>query len=147
MVYDSIDPEKIPVEKPWIFESIILTEEEIIDFAKNFDPLPFHIDKTAAQQSRFGRLIASGPHIFIKAHKELIIPKLGSTIIAGLSIDQWQFLKPVYPDTPYTLHFLAQKLKPNREKKHIVITWQYEFFNPDHEMVQKLFVTSLHNFS
>lgn len=38
------------------------TEEEIIDFARQFDPQPFHIDPEAAKRSAFGGLIASGWH-------------------------------------------------------------------------------------
>lgn len=39
-----------------------LTEEQIIAFAKQFDPQPFHIDKEAAKHSLFGGLVASGWH-------------------------------------------------------------------------------------
>jgi acyl dehydratase len=38
------------------------TEEEIIAFARQFDPQPFHIDPEAARQSHFGGLVASGWH-------------------------------------------------------------------------------------
>ena len=37
-------------------------EEEMIDFARKFDPQPFHIDPVAAKESNFGGLIASGWH-------------------------------------------------------------------------------------
>ena len=37
-----------------------LTKEEIIDFAKKWDPLPFHLDEKAAQESAFGGFAASG---------------------------------------------------------------------------------------
>jgi acyl dehydratase len=38
------------------------TRESIIDFAKKYDPQPFHIDDEAASRSLFGRLAASGWH-------------------------------------------------------------------------------------
>jgi acyl dehydratase len=38
------------------------TEDEIIAFAKKYDPQPFHIDPQAAKSSMFGGLIASGWH-------------------------------------------------------------------------------------
>ena len=38
------------------------TEQEMIEFARQFDPQPFHTDPEAAQQSFFGGLIASGWH-------------------------------------------------------------------------------------
>ena len=37
-----------------------ITEEEIITFAKQYDPIYFHVDPEAAKQSEFGGLIASG---------------------------------------------------------------------------------------
>ena len=39
-----------------------VTEEEIVDFARRFDPQPFHLDPDAARESVFGGLIASGWH-------------------------------------------------------------------------------------
>ena len=39
-----------------------VTEEEIVDFARRFDPQPFHLDPEAARESVFGGLIASGWH-------------------------------------------------------------------------------------
>ena len=39
-----------------------LTREEIINFANQFDPQPFHLDEEAARQSVFGGLCASGWH-------------------------------------------------------------------------------------
>ena len=37
-------------------------KDEIIAFAKQFDPQPFHLDEEAARKSIFGRLVASGWH-------------------------------------------------------------------------------------
>jgi acyl dehydratase len=41
-----------------------LTQEEVVNFAKQWDPLPFHVDKAAAEGSVFGGLVASSLHIF-----------------------------------------------------------------------------------
>jgi acyl dehydratase len=38
------------------------TREEIVDFARRFDPQPFHLDEAAAKESLFGGLCASGWH-------------------------------------------------------------------------------------
>lgn len=42
--------------------SLVFTPEEIIAFARSFDPQPFHMDEAAARESLFGRLAASGWH-------------------------------------------------------------------------------------
>lgn len=41
-----------------------LSPEEVVDFAKTWDPQPFHIDDVAATESVFGGLVASSLHIF-----------------------------------------------------------------------------------
>jgi acyl dehydratase len=38
------------------------TAEEIVSFARRFDPQPFHVDEKAAKRSHFGALCASGWH-------------------------------------------------------------------------------------
>ncbi|MGJ7041060.1 acyl dehydratase [Shinella sp. BE166] len=42
--------------------SLTFTAEDIIRFAKNFDPQPFHLDEELAKQALFGGLCASGWH-------------------------------------------------------------------------------------
>lgn len=42
--------------------SFVFTPQEIVAFARSFDPQPFHMDETAAKASSFGRLAASGWH-------------------------------------------------------------------------------------
>ena len=42
--------------------SVTVTREEIVAFARQFDPQPFHVDEEAARQSPYGGLIASGWH-------------------------------------------------------------------------------------
>src|SRR5271155_5014787 len=44
------------------FGSVVMTESEILDFARRYDPQPFHTDPAKAVQGRFGGLIASGWH-------------------------------------------------------------------------------------
>ncbi|MCO5091090.1 MaoC family dehydratase [Bosea sp. (in: a-proteobacteria)] len=42
--------------------SFVFTPDEILAFARSFDPQPFHMDEAAARASSFGRLVASGWH-------------------------------------------------------------------------------------
>jgi len=41
---------------------IEMTQEDIIDFGREFDPQPFHVDEGAARQSLFGGMVASSLH-------------------------------------------------------------------------------------
>ena len=125
----------------------ILTEQEIIDFAKAFDPLDFHVDKEAAARSPFKSIIASGPHLFTVVHRNQWIPLFGKTVIAGLEIRSWKFLKPVYPDRPIHGYATLISLKPNIEKKYATLTWLYEFKGANGEMIQTVEVVALHKIS
>lgn len=122
----------------------ILSEKEIIDFALAFDPLDFHIDKEAAKKSFFKGLIASGPHIFNLVHKTKWIPLFKDTVICGLEVNNWKFLKPVYADQGVHSMVKISALKPNPEKNHATVTWHYEFTDEKGELVQSLDMTVLH---
>ncbi|WP_340151803.1 MaoC family dehydratase [uncultured Sneathiella sp.] len=54
--------EDISVGDKTTSKSISVTKEEIIEFARKYDPQPFHIDEEAAKKSIYGGLIASGWH-------------------------------------------------------------------------------------
>ena len=41
-------------------QSLTLTRDDILEFAAEFDPQPYHLDKEAAEASIFGGLCASG---------------------------------------------------------------------------------------
>jgi len=42
--------------------SYTFTQDEIVAFARKYDPQPFHVDPVAAKQSMFGGIVASGWH-------------------------------------------------------------------------------------
>jgi acyl dehydratase len=54
--------EELEIGKSYELGSFVFTAEEIVAFARSFDPQPFHMDEAAARQSSFGRLAASGWH-------------------------------------------------------------------------------------
>jgi len=60
MADDLLYWEDFPPGDTMVMGSHTFTREEIIAFARQFDPQPFHIDPEAAKNSRFGGLIASG---------------------------------------------------------------------------------------
>ncbi|MBI2270975.1 MAG: hypothetical protein HYU69_11580 [Bacteroidetes bacterium] len=122
-----------------------LTESEIIEYARIFDPLEFHIDKEAAKKSLFGRLIASGPHIFQVMHRKFWIPRFGNSVIAGLEVNNWKFLKPVYPNHEIECYITILSKKVNSDSKTVTIKWFYEFkYAQSKELVQCLDMTVLH---
>lgn len=121
-----------------------LSEDEIIEFARVFDPLDFHIDREAAAKSYFKGIIASGPHIFTLVHRKEWIPRFGHTVIAGIELNHWKFLKPIYPDMPVGCSVTILDTKPNSIKALTAIQWKYEFTDRNAEMVQSLEMLVLH---
>ena len=49
-------------------------EEEIVAFARQFDPQPFHVDPQAARESAFGGPIASGRHHWPVGSPAMVVP-------------------------------------------------------------------------
>ncbi len=114
-----------------------VSEDEIIAFARDYDPQPFHLDKEAARQSLFGGLCASGWHTAAMMMRMLVDHMIGKYASMGSpGIDQLRWVKPVFPGD--TLHLRGEVLevkfsqsKPDRG----VITTRYEMKNQKGETV------------
>jgi acyl dehydratase len=75
-----------------------VTEDEIVDFARQFDPQPFHLDPDAAKESIFGGLIASGWHTGAMWMRLYVDSMLGSSSARGSpGIEELRWLAPVRP--------------------------------------------------
>lgn len=130
--------------KKYDLGTVVLSEREIIEFAKAFDPLDFHTDIAAAEKSFFKKLIASGPHIFNLVHRTKWIPRFGKTVICGLEVNHWKFLKPVYAEMSVHSTVTILDVKPNPEKRYAAVKWFYEFKDDGGELLQSLEMSVLH---
>lgn len=80
-------------------DPISFTKEEIIDFARTYDPRGIHMDDRAGEESRFGGIIASGMMTLSATWGQWVHTKKDADgVIAGIGFDQVRWLKPVYPD-------------------------------------------------
>lgn len=95
-----------------------VTREEIVAFAAQFDPQPFHLDEALAQQSPFGGLIASGWHTVALCHRMMVDQYLGhdSGSIGSPGIDTLRWLKPVRPGDTLRLEMQVLDVMPSRSK-------------------------------
>ena len=76
-----------------------VTREEVMEFARKYDPQPFHLDDEAAAKTHFGRLSASGWHTCAMA-MAMLVENLKTNRQAGLGspgVDELRWVKPVYP--------------------------------------------------
>ncbi len=127
------------------FGSVSVTEKDIIDFAEFFDPLDFHTNKDVAEKSIFKGLITSGPHIFNIFYKTKWIPLFGDSVLAGLEINSWKFLKPTYANMKVFCKVCITGIKNVKENNNVAIKWHFDFTNKNGESLQMLDMLILHD--
>ena len=99
------------------FGSIAVEEAELINFARRFDPQPFHIDPEAAKQSIFGRLIASGWHTASLAMRLLVDHYISHVASLGSpGVDELRWLKPVRPGDTLSVRITLLEAQRSRSK-------------------------------
>ena len=117
--------------------AVTLDEDDIIDFARRFDPQPFHIDADAARQSIFAGLIASGWHVLCLTFAEVV----RSGVLEGggqgsPGIDELRWLKPVRPgDTLHTVMTVIDIRPSATRTDRGYVTVSFEVKNQGHETV------------
>ena len=103
------------------FGSYNVTREEVLEFARKYDPQPFHLSDEAAAKTHFGRLAASGWHTCAMT-MAVIARKVVEEEQAGLGspgVDELRWLKPVFPgDTLHVRSKIVEKT-PSRSKPEI----------------------------
>jgi len=107
------------------------TREDIIAFAKQFDPQPFHLDDEAAKASAFGALCASGWHTCALAMRLMVTEFLCHTSSMGSpGLENIKWLKPVFPDDELRLQTTVLETKPMGKRPDIGMTRNlWEMFN------------------
>jgi len=83
--------------------SYTVSKDEIVEFARRFDPQPFHVDEVAARESIFGGLTASSCHTFALVGLINARDGLKSAAVANLGSDALRFPAPVRPGDTLTL--------------------------------------------
>ena len=114
-----------------------VTKEEIIAFAKQYDPQPFHIDEEAAVDTIYGGIIASGWHTVCLFMRLLVDGLLSNAASMGSpGVDEVRWLKPVRPGDVLTARGVVHEVIPSRSKPDRgVLRTTYEMFNQDGERV------------
>lgn len=114
--------------------------DEIIAFARRFDPQPFHVDEEAAKRSIYGGLIASGWHTTAMLMRLLVDGMAaGSESMGSPGTDEIRWLKPVRPGDTLTGRATILDVVPSRSKPdrgHIRAA--YELWNQKGEKVMTM---------
>lgn len=132
--------EDIPVGAETVFGTYEVTREEVLEFARKYDPQPFHLSDEEAAKTHFGRLAASGWHTCAMT-MAVIARKVVGEEQAGLGspgVDELRWLKPVYPGDTLTVTGKILESIPSRSKPEIgVIRSQVTVTNQDDAPVMK----------
>ena len=128
--------EDMPVGSTRDLGTITPTAEEIVAFATQFDPQPFHLDEEAAKNSILGGLAASGWHTAAIAMRLAASCKpFGPHPLFGAGVDDLRWLKPVRPGDSIHLEGELVELVPSRSKPHGVARVKWTAYNQDGEAV------------
>jgi len=122
-------------KKQWYFEDFYpgqeidlgrrtVTEDEIIAFARQFDPQPFHVDREAAAASIYGGVIASGWHTCSMMMRMVVDSIMCSTSSLGSpGLDNVRWLAPVRPGDTLHVRYLTKQVKESRSKPDRGVVW------------------------
>ena len=100
----------------------VVTEEEIIEVGRRWDPQPFHIDPVAARDSLFGGLVASSAHIFSIwvsfGHAEIDKDK-NTASVSALGFNNLQWHSPVRPNDVLKCRYLATEVRKSKSRPNL----------------------------
>ena len=111
--------EDLEVGKETYFGSYEVTREEVLEFARKYDPQAFHLSDEAAAKTHFGRLSASGWHTTAMTMSVIVRNLSQQAGLGSPGVDELRWLKPVYPgDTLHVRGTILEKT-PSRSKPDI----------------------------
>lgn len=107
------------------------TREEIIAFASQFDPQPFHLDDEAAKASVFGALCASGWHTCSMAMRLMVTNFLHQAASLGSpGLENVKWLKPVLPGDILRLEHSIVETRPMSKRPDVgLVRTEWNMFN------------------
>jgi acyl dehydratase len=123
--------EDFPVGEVVEFGNYLVTAEEIIEFAREFDPQPFHIDEEAAKASLLGGLSASGWHVCAIIMRMMVDGYYGRTASMGSTgIDEVKWLKPVRPGDRLSCRRTTLEARVSAKRPQMgIVKMRYEIFD------------------
>lgn len=124
---------------------LTLSEAEIIDFAWRYDPQPFHLDTTAAADSPYGGLIASGFQSLAICFRLFIQSGvLAESSMGSPGIDELRWLAPVRPGDTLHSEIEVLEVRPSNSKPDRGIArLKYQAVNQRGEAVLSFIVNHL----
>lgn len=124
---DSLYFEELEIGDRFMSAGYTMTEPDIINFAFQYDPQPFHLDVDFARdESLFGGLIASGFHTFAVCFRMMYQSgPFRTTNIGGKGFDEMRWTQPVRPgDTlKAEIEVLEKRLSSRGDRGDVIFGW------------------------
>ena len=114
-----------------------VTEAEIVAFAREFDPQPFHVDQEAAAESIFGGVIASGWHTCSMMMRLIVDAMLGcSSSMGSPGLDKVRWHLPVRAGDTLRVTYLTTAVKASTTRPDRGVVWStWQAYNQNDELV------------
>ena len=114
-----------------------ITSDEIIDFARRYDPQPFHVDEDAANASMYGGLIASGWMTCAIAMRMVCDEYLlRSASMGSPGVDTIRWKQPIRPGDVLRMRLTTLEVRPSQSKPDRgIVKTAWEVLNQRDEVV------------
>jgi acyl dehydratase len=106
----------LSVGQEFAFGSMVIPLEEMLDFARRFDPQPFHIDAARAAAGPFGGIIASGIHTLAATFGHMLRTGIMEQVSMGGAGMELRWPNPVHPGDEIAILARVEELTPSRSK-------------------------------
>ncbi len=115
-------------------------DAEIIAFARQFDPQPFHTDPEAAKESFFGGLVASGWHTCVMGMRFIVESHVGKTVSLGSpGVENIRWLKPVRSGDTITYYRVTLEKRASQSRPGVgLVKSRWEALNQAGETVMTM---------
>lgn len=129
--------EDLPVGRVMELGGTTVSRDEMLEFARQFDPQPFHVDEEAAKSSVFGALCASGWHTCAMAMRIMCDGYLLDSASQGSpGIDALRWLKPVFAGDLLRMRMEVLEARPMASRPHMgLVRSRWELRNQHEETV------------
>ncbi len=117
-------------------QTVKFSHDSIVDFARNFDPQPFHTDEYFANESIFGGLIASSLHTLSACTRVVVEAQNNVAILSGVGMDEVKIFNPVRPGDILTVKAWWSDIKLSQSKPDRgFATIKCKVYNQDSKLV------------
>jgi len=128
-----------------IYGPRLVTREEIVAFAAEFDPQPMHLDEAAASATLLGGLAASGWHV-----SSLIMRMMAdgfivdSSSMGGPGVEEMRWLAPLRPGTQIRLRATVLESRPSKSRPEMGLAkFRYEMLDDADNAIATMVATAM----